>query len=106
MSSVDDSGDDQKKPKRHKTSWEWLVTILGIIGAAGTLTGILGRAFYVTRGEYTEKVIADTAEKIETQGQLRQINIRLIEYGESQNKLGDKLDEMSKKLSEAAARPR
>jgi len=37
--------------------------ILGVIIAAGTILGVVGRAFYVSREEYTEKTLKDAEEK-------------------------------------------
>ena len=40
-----------------------LSAILGVIIAAGTILGVVGRAFYVSREEYTEKTLKDAEEK-------------------------------------------
>lgn len=58
---------------RTTNTWRTVSFILGLIIAGGTLFSVLGKAFYVTRGEYTEKVLADGMEKVEVKKTLEAV---------------------------------
>ena len=42
--------------------WRTVSFVLGLIIAGGTVLSVMGKAFYVTRGEYTEKAKTDAVE--------------------------------------------
>lgn len=54
--------------------WRNVSFVLGLILAGGAVFSILGKAFYVTRPEFTEKVIKDETEKTSTQEGLKAVN--------------------------------
>jgi hypothetical protein len=43
--------------------WRNISLVLGLIIAGGTVLGVAGKAFYVTRTEYTDKVTSDSVDK-------------------------------------------
>lgn len=72
-------------------------TILGIVVSVGIIIGVLGKAFYVERTEYTSKVLSDTIERGNTQQ-----DIRLIK--ESQARLEKSLADLSGEVKALASR--
>ena len=54
--------------------WRNVSFILGLIIAGGTVFSILGKAFYVTRTEYTEKVLSDSVERTDVKKTLEAMN--------------------------------
>jgi len=54
--------------------WRTVSFILGLILAGGTVFSILGKAFYVTRAEYTDKVLSDSIERTNVQKTLESVN--------------------------------
>lgn len=54
--------------------WRTVSFILGLILAGGTVFSILGKAFYVTRAEYTEKVLVDSIERTNVTKTLESVN--------------------------------
>lgn len=44
-------------------TWKTVSFVLGLILVGGTVIGVVGRAFYVTRTEYTEKSMHDSLEQ-------------------------------------------
>ena len=55
-------------------AWRTVSFILGLILAGGTVFSILGKAFYVTRAEYTEKVLSDSIERTDVKKTLESVN--------------------------------
>ena len=55
-------------------TWKTVSFILGLIVAGGTVFSILGKAFYVTRTEYTDKVLSDSVERTAVQKTLESVN--------------------------------
>ena len=55
-------------------AWKTLSFILGLIIAGGTVFSILGKAFYVTRAEYTDKVLSDSIERTDVKKTLEAVN--------------------------------
>ena len=54
--------------------WRTVSFILGLILAGGTVFSILGKAFYVTRAEYTDKVLSDSVERTDVKKTLEAVN--------------------------------
>lgn len=110
--------DDQTPPNEHGTfavspmprvekvdslkTWQALGLILAVITGAGTVTMGLGKAFFVTRDEYTTKerndvVVGEVLKRLELQiGEQRAIIERL----------SDKISEMQKDLAVVMPRSR
>jgi hypothetical protein len=59
--------------QQSNNTWKTVSFILGLILAGGTLFSVLGKAFYVTRNEYTDKVLADGIEKTEVKKTLEAV---------------------------------
>jgi outer membrane murein-binding lipoprotein Lpp len=43
--------------------WQLISLILGLIIAGGTILSVVGKAFYVTRTEYTERVLEESLKQ-------------------------------------------
>jgi CHASE3 domain sensor protein len=43
--------------------WRTISLVLGLIIAGGTVLSVAGKAFFVTRTEYTDKVTSDSVDK-------------------------------------------
>jgi hypothetical protein len=54
--------------------WRTIAFILGLIISGGVVFSALGKAFYVTRSEYTEKVLSDSVERTSVQKTLESVN--------------------------------
>jgi len=70
------------EPPRHPSEWSksavvGIAMVLGIILSTAAVVGGLGRAFYVERPEYTEKVLQDTKREGEVQKTLDQVSATL-----------------------------
>jgi hypothetical protein len=70
------------EPPRPPSEWSKSVTtgiamVLGIILSTAAVVGGLGRAFYVERPEYTQKVLQDTRREGEVQKTLDQMSATL-----------------------------
>ena len=76
---------------RHRI-WEMVALVLGIAAATGTIAGVLGKAFYVPRSEYTDKVISDTVSRTEITETLSRVNITLQRQENAFDKLSDKVE--------------
>jgi hypothetical protein len=61
-------------PADGRNTWRTVSFILGLVIAGGTIFSILGKAFYVTRSEYTEKVLSDSVERKDVQKTLEVVN--------------------------------
>lgn len=54
--------------------WKWLSLVLGVLLTGGVLVGSLGRAFYVTRTEYTEQSQKDAVGQEATRQTLERLD--------------------------------
>jgi Na+-transporting NADH:ubiquinone oxidoreductase subunit NqrC len=54
-------------------TWKLISAILGMILVGGTIISTMGKAFYVTRTEYTEKAQKDATDQVYLQETLRQV---------------------------------
>jgi len=65
--------------KGEHAAWKTVAAILGVLIGAGTVAGVIGKAFYVTRAEYTEKVTQDAVGNTTTRETLNRLNDTLRE---------------------------
>ena len=61
-------------PTNDNNIWRTISFILGLIISGGVVFSILGKAFYVTRTEYTDKVLSDTVERTDVKKTLEAVN--------------------------------
>jgi len=57
--------------------WKAIALFLGMIVTGGTILSVVGKAFYVTRTEYTEKVQKDAIEQTTLKQTLDNVRIAL-----------------------------
>lgn len=72
-------GGSSKDSKVEHAAWKTAAAILGVLIGAGTVAGVIGKAFYVTRAEYTEKVTADAIGNTTVKETLNRLNDTLRE---------------------------
>lgn len=68
------SGSFRVSPAGDNNVWRTISFILGLIISGGVVFSILGKAFYVTRTEYTDKVLTDSVERANVQKTLESVN--------------------------------
>ena len=82
-------------PKQKHPSTSFVIAlsvILGIVIAAGTIFGVIGDAFYVTRGEYNVKGLQDTETITTFRQTLNQIDRTLAAQAASVKDLSASVD--------------
>jgi len=77
---------------RVKKAWEVIGIVLGILVTAGTVAGVVGRAFYVSRDEYTKKILEDTAMKEQTKATMEELRRTMDQQRASFDKLSGTVD--------------
>ena len=77
-----------------------LSVVLGVVIAAGTILGVVGNAFYVSRGEYTQKILNEAQETTTIKYTLDRVEKTL----NSQEKAFEKLSEVVRTIEMGAAR--
>ena len=60
--------------RKHLSAWKTIGIALGVLVGAGTVAGAIGRAFYVTRDEYTENLRKDAIDKTSISKTLENLN--------------------------------
>lgn len=86
------SEDNNNKPHRRHRVWEMIGLVFGIAVTTGTIAGVLGKAFYVPRTEYTDKVISDSVSRTEITETLSRIHVTLGKQEAAFDKLSDKVE--------------
>ena len=58
-------GDLTTVVKQNNTArlWQFISLILGLVIAGGTILSVVGKAFYVTRSEYTDRVLVESLKQ-------------------------------------------
>jgi len=84
--------------------WRTVSFILGLIIAGGTVFSILGKAFYVTRAEYTDKVLADSIERTSVTKTLESVNKSLSSMEAAIKDLSDHMVEIKTMRPESDSR--
>jgi hypothetical protein len=72
-----------------KTFIAALAAILGVLISSGTIIGVLGKAFYVQRDEYTQKTLRDAETVTVIQQTLARMENAIGRQGASIDKLAD-----------------
>jgi heme/copper-type cytochrome/quinol oxidase subunit 1 len=85
------------------TTWKLISAILGIILVGGTIISSMGKAFYVTRTEYTEKTQRDAVDQVYLNQTLEQVKKSLNDQQLSFKMLSDTVYEL--KLNLVKRRP-
>lgn len=84
----------QTKPQAStpsKTFIAAVAAILGVLIASGTIIGVLGKAFYVQRDEYTQKTLRDAEATTIIQQTLARMESAQTRQGVSVDKLAEDL---------------
>lgn len=71
--------------------WKTAGVVLAVLVSAGAVAGVVGKAFYVTREEYTEKVKQDSMSGVTIQNTMERLNGTMLEQKTSFDKLSDQL---------------
>lgn len=71
-----------------------LSTVLGVVIGLAIVVGGLGRAFYVERTEYTNKLLLDAQDKIGVQKTLERLDVALNRLDSTSQKLADSVQEL------------
>lgn len=74
-----------------KTFIAAVAAILGVLIASGTIIGVLGKAFYVQRDEYTQKTLRDAEATTVIQQTLARMESAQTRQGVSVDKLAEDL---------------
>jgi hypothetical protein len=51
------------KQNSTESLWKTISVVLGLIITGGTILSVVGKAFYVTRGEYTDRVLQESLKE-------------------------------------------
>lgn len=94
------------QPSTRSSSKRWpsagfvaaISTILGIVLAASALLGGLGKAFFVTRSEYTQQLIVDTGDKTDLQKSLQRLEGVIVGQGGALEKQDQSLQKLIDKV--------
>lgn len=91
--------------------WKNIAFFVGLVAAGGGILGVLGQAFYVSKNEYTQKVIADSVQRTEIQGALRELKNAMDEQRRMADEqkqalsgLVDKVNEINIKIASGGRR--
>lgn len=68
------TGSFRVSPASDNNIWRTIAFILGLILSGGVVFSSLGKAFYVTRTEYTDKVLSDSVERTDVKKTLETMN--------------------------------
>lgn len=84
------------EPQRPQSEWSrsastGIAMVLGIVLSTAAVVGGLGRAFYVERPEYTQKVLQDTRREGEVQKTLEQMSATLARQEAALAKMSETL---------------
>ena len=74
-----------------KTFIAAIAAILGVLISSGTIIGVLGKAFYVQRDEYTQKTLRDAEATTVIQQTLARMESAQTRQGVSVDKLAEDL---------------
>lgn len=78
--------------RRRPSSMSFIIAlsvILGIIIASGSILGVVGKAFYVSRDEYTQKNLRDAEEAVVVKASLERLEHVLDRLDSTLGKLSD-----------------
>jgi hypothetical protein len=86
--------------------WRTIALVLGLIISGGTVLGVAGKAFFVTRTEYTDKVTADSVDKANLHYDVGSIKATLSTQETAFRALAQKVDDLNMALARDSRRPR
>lgn len=98
------TGSFRVSPAGDNNIWRTISFILGLIIAGGTVFSILGKAFYVTRTEYTEKVLSDSVERIDVKKTLESVNKTLSKVEDGLRQLSDTVADLKTSSAKVTGR--
>jgi uncharacterized protein YpmS len=64
-------------------AWKWAALVLTTLLAAGGILGVFGRAFYVSRSEYTVQAQSDAVSRESMRGTLERLDKTMISQAEA-----------------------
>jgi hypothetical protein len=88
------TGSFRVSPAGDNNIWRTISFILGLIISGGVVFSILGKAFYVTRTEYTDKVLSDSIERTDVKKTLEAMNKLLGSVEVSLKNLSDTVSDL------------
>ena len=91
-----------EKSRGHKTAWSYLGIVLAAVVAAGTVASVLGRAFYVSREEYTES----EKRNITRDNAIERLNTTINQQRQSFDRMTDEFQAMKMDLALIKAKTR
>ena len=68
--------------------------ILGILVATGTVVGVVGKAFYVERGEYNIQVVTNTEERVKVAETLKRLDLAMSRQEAIIDKMSQALEQL------------
>ena len=91
MQEISQSSFQTKPPTSSpsKTFIAAIAAILGVLISSGTIIGVLGKAFYVQRDEYTQKTLRDAEAVTVIQQSLARMESSINRQGVSVDKLAE-----------------
>jgi hypothetical protein len=84
--------------------WRTISLVLGLIIAGGTVLGVAGKAFFVTRAEYTDKVTSDSVDKANLHYDVSSIKTTLSAQETAFRALAQKVDDLKIVLARSSRR--
>ena len=84
--------------------WRTVSLVLGLIIAGGTVLGVAGKAFFVTRTEYTDKVTSDSVDKANLHYDVESIKTTLSTQETAFRSLAQKVDDLNIALARGSRR--
>lgn len=75
--------------------WRTIALVLGLIISGGTVLGIAGKAFFVTRTEYTDKVTKDLVDQANLHYDVSSIKVTLSAQETAFRDLAKKVDDLN-----------
>jgi hypothetical protein len=73
----------QRKMSNGERSWKWVALVLTTLLAGGGILGVFGRAFYVSRSEYTTQAQSDAVSREGMRGTLERLDKTMISQAEA-----------------------
>lgn len=86
--------------------WRTIALVLGLIISGGTVLGVAGKAFFVTRTEYTDKVTTDSVDKANLHYDVSSIKTTLSTQETAFRSLAQKVDDLNLAIARNSQRSR
>lgn len=101
ISSLNETPSEQRRSS--EKFWKWTASVLAIIIGVGSIIGVMGQAFYVTRGEFTEKAQKDAVNEASFRQTLERLDKTLNRQEEAFTKLTDTVNGVKMDMARSEA---